>query len=104
MEQNSGLVPALLDAILNTQEQELTCGECFELIDQYVELLQSGQDSRALLPAVAHHLAYCHDCDEECQALVAMLESMAGSSETGPPNSATRWLARLASLLGRNGS
>lgn len=98
MNNNSGLVPALLNAILTTQEHEITCSECFDLMDQYAEVLLSGESAGAVLPAVSHHLAHCPDCDEECQALLAMLQIIEEDSETPPPDSPPGWLNWLTSL------
>lgn len=104
MENNMELVPALLKSILTTQEYELTCSQCFELTDQFVELLQSGADAAGMFPDVAQHLSQCPDCDEECQALLSMLQAMTQGHDAGPPNASRRWFGWLTSLLGRNGS
>lgn len=103
MDSSKHLVPSLLNAIFTTQEQELTCSECFELMDQYAESLLSGADAEAMFPAVSHHLAHCPDCDEECQALLSMLQAMVNGSEMPSPDSASQpaWLRWLTSLRRR---
>ena len=51
---------------------ELTCEECFDQVDRYVELELSGADADALVPAMREHLQGCPACAEEHQSLVAL--------------------------------
>ncbi len=101
MDKKMSLTPALLEAIITTQEHEITCSECFELLDEYVELLQSGADPAAYFPQVANHLDHCPDCDEECQALLSVLQAIAGESGVALSNSRGRWPKWFSSLLGQ---
>lgn len=52
-----------------TKERELTCMEVNELLDYYVELEQSGENVKALMPAMTQHLRVCPECKEEHEAL-----------------------------------
>jgi predicted anti-sigma-YlaC factor YlaD len=58
-----------LDRILGPTEPEVTCEQCFELLDQYVELELAGADTDAQLPGVRAHLAGCPACREDHKSL-----------------------------------
>ena len=70
----TGLTIQLLQMLDVTHEDELSCGEVHELVDQYVELKQRGEDVERLMPLVKHHLDMCRECFEEYEALLAALE------------------------------
>jgi hypothetical protein len=58
-----------LDRILGPTEPEVTCEQCFELLDQYVELELAGADADARLPGLRAHLAGCPACREDHESL-----------------------------------
>lgn len=75
--ENAGQLLAKLAAQLKrTQPQELDCDECFELLDEYAEAVQRGEDGDDLMKAVRAHLERCQDCGEEFEALAQALEAM----------------------------
>ncbi len=49
----------MLRKIGQTQEVELTCGEIFDLLDQYTEMVVNGEDVTQLMPLVKQHLDMC---------------------------------------------
>lgn len=59
----------------NTREDELSCDDVHWLMAQYAEALEQGQDPAALMPLVKQHLDMCHECHEELEALLAILEA-----------------------------
>ena len=63
----------LLARLLGPAGPELTCDECFEQLDRYVELQRSGRDADAAVPGMRAHLAGCPACREECESLAALL-------------------------------
>ncbi len=67
----------LMQMIFATREEDITCDECFEHLDHYVELLQAGQDPATVLPQVKHHLEQCRCCEQEFRALITILEGYA---------------------------
>jgi hypothetical protein len=71
----------LIAALLGPAEPELTCEECFEQIDRYVDLALSGADADRAVPGMRAHLAGCPACLEDHASLVAFLSSDA----TGRP-------------------
>lgn len=58
-----------LQAIHDTQDEEISCSECFDLVSAYVELEVSGKEPAARLPQVKQHLQQCAACHEEYEAL-----------------------------------
>jgi hypothetical protein len=55
--------------IYATQDQEISCTECFDLVSGFVELEASGQDAAARMPQVKQHLNQCQACRDEYEAL-----------------------------------
>jgi hypothetical protein len=60
---------AWLQNIYATQQDEISCTECFDLVSRFVELETSGLDAAAKLPKVKQHLGQCRACREEYEAL-----------------------------------
>ena len=72
--EDPGMTLQLLHMLDVTHDDELSCGEVHELIDQYVELKQRGENVDELMPLVKHHLDMCKECFDEYEALLAALE------------------------------
>jgi hypothetical protein len=58
-----------LKNIYATQEEEISCTECFDLVSSFVELEGSGQDADIKMPQVKQHLNQCRACRDEYEAL-----------------------------------
>lgn len=69
------VLKAMLHKIGQTQEVELTCGEVFDLLDQYTEMIMNDEDVTQLMPLVKQHLEMCTDCREEFEALLKVLQN-----------------------------
>ena len=54
----------------------LSCDDCFDLVDSYVEALLS--DPEHDLPAMRTHLAGCAACAEEARSLVCIVAEQDG--------------------------
>jgi hypothetical protein len=65
----------LLAGALGPAGPELTCEQCFEELDRYVELQRSGADADAAIPGMRAHLQGCPACDEDHRSLLALLDS-----------------------------
>ena len=61
--------PVSLVALLGPGEPELSCEECFELLDEYVDLELAGEDADARLPGVREHLQGCPACHDDHESL-----------------------------------
>jgi predicted anti-sigma-YlaC factor YlaD len=68
----------VLERLLGPRESEVGCDECFELIDEYVELELAGVDPAARLPGVRAHLDGCPACREEHEALLELARGTSG--------------------------
>ena len=55
--------------IYETQDVEISCTECFDLVSRFVETEISGRDVVAELPQVKQHLDQCRACREEYEIL-----------------------------------
>ena len=58
-----------LQNIYHTQDEEISCTECFDLVSSFVELEVSGGDPAAQMPQVIQHLRQCAACREEYETL-----------------------------------
>jgi hypothetical protein len=59
--------------LLGPAGPEAGCDECFERLDEYVEIELAGGDPARHAPAIAAHLEGCPTCREEWQTLLAYL-------------------------------
>ena len=64
-----------LERALGPTGFEVTCEQCFELLDQYVELEAGGTDADAALPGMAAHLEGCPACREDHASLRDLVRS-----------------------------
>jgi hypothetical protein len=65
----------LLARLLGPPGPELTCDECFEHLDRFVELELAGHDADAAIPGMRAHLEGCPACNEDHESLAAMVGS-----------------------------
>jgi hypothetical protein len=61
--------------VLGPGRPEVTCDECFELLDRYVELELGESDADAGLPGMEAHLEGCPACREEHDLLLAYVSA-----------------------------
>ena len=62
-----------LDRLLGPAGPEVSCEQCFELLDQYVDLELTGRDADAALPGMRAHLEGCPACHEDHASLLALV-------------------------------
>jgi predicted anti-sigma-YlaC factor YlaD len=60
--------------LLGPARAEIGCDECFDLLDEFVELELAGADADARIPGLRAHLEGCSACREEHDSLVALVE------------------------------
>jgi anti-sigma factor RsiW len=70
----------LLDRLLGPAEPEVSCEECFELLDQYVDLELAGDDADARLPGMRAHLQGCPACHEDHESLRELVARTDGAA------------------------
>lgn len=68
----------LLALLTGPPGPELSCQECFEQLDLYVELELTTSDADAAIPGMQAHLEGCSACAEDRESLRALLLSEAG--------------------------
>ena len=62
-----------LERLLGPTGPDIGCEECFERLDEYVELELRGQDAEARVPGMRAHLSGCPACRDEHDSLLALL-------------------------------
>jgi hypothetical protein len=58
-----------LQSIYKTQDEEILCSECFDLVSHFVEVELSGADAAREMPQVEQHLSQCPACRQEYETL-----------------------------------
>jgi hypothetical protein len=72
----SATVKQMARGIMTTRDDEIGCAECFEQVDQFIEMQLDGKDAAEAMPLVQEHLDRCGNCREEFEALLAALRTM----------------------------
>lgn len=75
MNRPTGPQDELLRDLLGPAGPELTCDECFDKLDRYVELELRGADAEARIVGMRAHLEGCRACREEHQSLRALVQA-----------------------------
>jgi len=65
--------PDTIARLLGPAGPEVTCEECFELLDEYVDLELAAEDADARLPGMRAHLDGCPACFEDHASLRALV-------------------------------
>ena len=73
----------LLAALLGPSGPELSCEDCFEQLDRYVDLELAGADAEAAVPGMQAHLEGCPACREDHESLTEYVVLSAPADE--PP-------------------
>jgi len=64
-----------LKRLLGPAEPELLCDECFEELDEYVELELRGAPTAERIPGMRAHLEGCPTCHEDYDSLRELVQS-----------------------------
>ena len=59
----------LITRLLGPAGPEVSCEECFELLDEFVDLELAGADADGRLPGMREHLHGCPACHEDHESL-----------------------------------
>jgi hypothetical protein len=70
------LTPQTARRLTLDTEPFLSCDDCFDLVDRYVETLLSDLDHD--MPAMRTHLAGCAACAEEARSLIGLVADQDG--------------------------
>jgi hypothetical protein len=69
----------LLRRLLGPSRPEVTCDECFEFLDEYVELELAGEDADRRLPGMREHMQGCPACHQDRESLREFVRLQASS-------------------------
>ncbi len=69
----------ILQRLLGPAGPELTCEECFEHLDEYVEYELLEVDADARIPGMKAHLEGCPACGEDHASLRDLVQSERGA-------------------------
>ena len=61
--------------LLGPAEPEILCDECFEKLDEYVDLELQNRAADERVPGMRSHLEGCPACAEEYESLRALAET-----------------------------
>jgi anti-sigma factor RsiW len=64
-----------LKRLLGPAEPEVLCDECFERLDEYVELELQGEPAAERMHGLRAHLEGCPACHEDYESLRAFVQS-----------------------------
>ncbi len=73
----------LIALLLGPAGPELTCEECFDELDRYVDLALAGVDPDAAVPGMRAHLQGCPACGEDFESLLAYADA---PPDVAPPS------------------
>ena len=76
----------------------MSCDQCFELLDEYVELEVIWRGRRPRLPGLRTHLDGCPACKEDYESLRALIIAESPAASNG-----SQAIAETASGARRNG-
>ncbi len=75
----------LIARLVGPADPEVSCEECLELLDQYVQLELAGEDADARLPGMRAHFQGCPACDEDHESLRELVASTDRRRGARPP-------------------
>lgn len=68
------LIESLIRSLEHTHDEECTCEDVYAVVDQYAEANIHGDNAARLMPLIRQHMELCHNCHEEYEALLDILE------------------------------
>lgn len=66
---------ALLDMLLQTEDFESNCDDCFQRMAEFAEVQLEGKSVPESLKAIEEHMARCSECRQEFEALKTAIEA-----------------------------
>ena len=64
-----------LDKFLNTDPNDVGCGEAMAVLHVYAEIVARGEDPEVLYPGVTAHLRACGPCEEDLHGLLEAIRA-----------------------------
>lgn len=75
LELKDEVVLKFLSVLEKAREEELSCGEMYARLDQFVESEVESKDADKISPLIREHLDMCPECCEEYEALLTILQN-----------------------------
>jgi hypothetical protein len=69
-----------VEGMLGPTAEEVSCEECFDHLDEYVEVELAGADPAAAMPGMRAHLEGCPACREDRESLRDLVHADAGET------------------------
>ena len=66
-------IKVLLDMLVRTNDSEIDCGSCLDLMSEFAEKSLAGKSIPEGMRSIDDHLQLCGECREEFEALKAAL-------------------------------
>ena len=76
-------LPIAVGRLLGPGRPEVSCDDCFDELDRYVEAELAGADPEAAVPGLAAHLEGCPACAEDYASLRELVRSDQASDPVG---------------------
>ncbi|MDX1639593.1 MAG: hypothetical protein R3281_16635 [Balneolaceae bacterium] len=73
---NINILKKMIRAVKNTRDVEIGCDECFDKLDDFIEMELRGKSPEKALPLVKDHLDRCSECREEYKVLLEALDNL----------------------------
>jgi hypothetical protein len=68
------MMEGMIAMLAVTEENEISCDDVHDVLAEFTEMKQRGEDIAHLMPLVEKHLHLCPDCREEHEALMQALD------------------------------
>ncbi len=69
------VVIKFLQVLNNARAEEMSCGDMFMQLDEFVEREVKSKDAEKIMPLIHEHLDLCPECNDEYEALLTILEN-----------------------------
>jgi len=76
MKLSTDILKNMLRAVIGTKEEEIGCDDCFDKLDNFIEMKLAGKSPEQAMPLVQDHLKRCKDCRQEYEALLEALQNL----------------------------
>jgi DNA replication protein DnaD len=68
------VVLKFLKILEDVREEEMSCSEMYDKLDEFVEREVETHDAEKIMPLIQEHLDMCPECCDEYEALLDVLE------------------------------
>ncbi len=69
-------IKLLIQSALETKEKEISCQECYDLLDEYTDLIVEGAAPCQVMAVVKQHLKNCPDCTDLFESVLTIIGSV----------------------------